>query len=61
LADAEAGNGQHIKVRLRGVEKVVVAGYYVNVTELAGRRPDLARLLDELRKGALPALEAAAH
>lgn len=52
LADTEARSGQAIKVRLRGLEKAVMVGYYVNVTELAGRRPDLARLLDQLREAA---------
>lgn len=52
LADTEAKSGQAIKVRLRGLEKAVMVGYYVNVTELAGRRPDLARLLDQLREAA---------
>lgn len=50
LADTEAKSGQAIKVRLRGLEKAVMVGYYVNVTELAGRRPDLARLLDQFRE-----------
>lgn len=52
LADTEARSGQAIKVRLRGLEKAVMVGYYVNVTELAGRRPDLARPLDQLREAA---------
>jgi hypothetical protein len=61
LADTAARSGQAIKVRLRGLEKAVMVGYYVNVTELAGRRPDLARLLDQLRKAASRSLAQPNH
>jgi hypothetical protein len=52
LADTEARSGQAINVRLRGLEKAVMVGYYVNVTELASRRPGLAHPLDQLREAA---------
>ena len=60
LADTEAKSGQAIKVRLRGLEKVVMVGYYVNVTDLASRRPDLERLLDRLREAASRQLQSTA-
>lgn len=50
LVETRAMSGQPIKVRLRGVEKEVVVGYYVNVTEFATRNSDLSELLDQLRQ-----------
>lgn len=61
LADTEARSGEAIKVRLRGLEKAVMVGYYVNVTELAGRHPDLARLLEQLRDAASRSLATISH
>ena len=50
LAETQARTGQSIKVRLRGVEKDVMAGYYVNVSDVCLRRPALGHLLEELRR-----------
>jgi len=50
LAEAPARAGPSIKVRLRGVEKNVMRGFYVNVTEVSHRTPSLAHLLDELQR-----------
>lgn len=41
--------GQSIKVRLKGVEKAVMAGYYVNVSDTCSRNSELGRLVEELR------------
>jgi hypothetical protein len=49
LADASAGSDLPIWVRLRGVEKNIARGYYVNVTELAARGPDLKAMVRDLR------------
>ncbi len=48
LEEIDATNGQPIKVRLKGLEKSVMGGYYVNVTEMANRNSTLAALLDRL-------------
>lgn len=50
LAETQARAGQSIKVRLRGVEKNVMPGYYVNVSEVSHRDRSLAHLLEELRR-----------
>ena len=50
LAATEDRNGQLIKVRLRGQETDVMGGYYVNVTELASRHEDLARIIEQIRQ-----------
>jgi hypothetical protein len=50
LAETRARAGQSVKVRLRGVEKEVMAGYYVNVSEVCHRSPALGHLIDELRQ-----------
>ncbi|MBS0454440.1 MAG: hypothetical protein JSS14_24350 [Proteobacteria bacterium] len=42
--------GQSIKVRLKGVEKAVMAGFYVNVSEICGRNALLDGLVAELRR-----------
>jgi len=42
--------GQSIKVRLKGVEKAVMAGYYVNVSDACNRDPVLGRLVGDLRR-----------
>lgn len=61
LAETQARAGQSIKVRLRGVEKNVMPGYYVNVSEASLRDPSLAHLLEELRRTVTssPTIEAA--
>ncbi len=45
-----AGHSQSIEVRLRGGEKNVAVGYYVNVSEVSLRDRSLARLLENLRR-----------
>lgn len=50
LVETRAMSGQPIKVRLRGVEKEVVVGYYVNVTEFATRYSDLSELIEQLQQ-----------
>ena len=50
LAETQARAGQSINVRLRGVEKNVMPGYYVNVSEVCHRYPALGRLIEELRQ-----------
>jgi hypothetical protein len=42
---------EFIDVRLRGVEKKVKPGFYVNVTDLASPHPLLQTLLSDLRNG----------
>ncbi|RTZ47703.1 hypothetical protein EKL30_01540 [Candidimonas sp. SYP-B2681] len=49
LLECTTKTGQSLKVRLRGVEKVVMSGYYVSVSELASRDAKLARLIGQLR------------
>ncbi len=49
LEERQDRSGQSIKVRLRGVEKTVMAGFYVNVSEVCERHPELGRLVEELR------------
>lgn len=41
---------QSIKVRLKGAEKNVMAGFYVNVSEVCHRNSVLAGLIEELRR-----------
>jgi hypothetical protein len=48
LSEVGANIDQSIKVRLRGVEKDVRVGFYVNVSELASRNAELKSLIDEL-------------
>jgi hypothetical protein len=50
LAETQARAGQSVKVRLQGVEKDVMAGYYVNLSEVCLRSPALGHLIDELRQ-----------
>lgn len=52
LADTKCIEGQAIQVRLRGLEKAVMVGYYVNVTELTTRYPELELLISKLRETA---------
>jgi len=49
LIASDGKPGQPIKVRLRGAEKDVVGGYYVNVSELASRDHKLGDLIHQLR------------
>ena len=49
LMNAPAQTGQPIKVRLRGLEKNVMNGYYVNVSDLANRDSHLGSLIERLR------------
>lgn len=50
LAEARARAGHSVKVRLRGVEKDVMAGYYVNVSEVCLQNPALDHQIEELRQ-----------
>jgi hypothetical protein len=50
LAETQARVGQSVKVRLWGVEKYVMAGFYVNVSEVSLRNSALRRLLAQLRQ-----------
>lgn len=50
LAETQARAGQSVKVRLRGIEKGVMAGYYVNVSDVCRRNPALGHLIDALRQ-----------
>lgn len=49
LEEAPSTAGQSIKVRLRGKEKAVMNGYYVNVSEVCSRNPTLGSLVEGLR------------
>lgn len=50
LEQTQNRTGQSIKVRLKGVEKAVMAGYYVNVSDACYRDPALGRLVGDLRR-----------
>jgi hypothetical protein len=49
LCETKDRSGQPVKVRLRGVEKEVMAGYYVNVSEVCSRNPTLGSMVEDLR------------
>lgn len=49
LIASDGKSGESIRVRLRGAEKDVKDGYYVNVSELASRDHDLGDLIHQLR------------
>lgn len=49
LAVTNPGSDSPIHVRLRGFEKEVARGFYINVTELADRDKPLRALIDQLR------------
>lgn len=49
LEEVQDRTGQSIKVRLKGAEKAVMAGYYVNVSEVCSRDTRLERMIDNLR------------
>lgn len=61
LADTDAREGPNIKARLRGQEKRLGMGYHVNVSELATRRSDLLRLLDQLHQVVSCSIDAVVH
>lgn len=48
LIASDAKPGQPIRVRLRGIEKDVMGGFYVNVSELCQRNSALRNLIEEL-------------
>lgn len=50
LKEVQNRPGQSIDVRLKGVEKVVKAGYYVNVSEVCSRCALLGQLLADLKR-----------
>jgi hypothetical protein len=49
LENTDARYAHQIKVRFRGVEKSIASGFYVNVSELSGRMPELSSLVTRLR------------
>lgn len=49
---------QSIKVRLKGIEKAVMAGFYVNVSEVCSRHAVLSQLLVELKRTVTAAVTA---
>jgi len=50
LEEVQDRTGQSIKVRLKGVEKAVMSGYYVNVSEFCSRNSALSSLVADLRR-----------
>ena len=50
LEEVKDRAGQSIKVRLKGVERSVMAGFYVNVSDVCSRDPELDRLIGVLRR-----------
>ena len=50
LKDTQNRPREPIKVRLKGVERDVMAGFYVNVTEVCSRQPVLSQLVAALRR-----------
>lgn len=50
LEEVQDRTGQSIKVRLKGVETAVMAGFYVNVSDACSRDPVLDRLIGDLRR-----------
>jgi hypothetical protein len=50
LAETQARAGLSIKVRLRGVEKNVMPGSHINLSEASPRDTSLSDLLEELRR-----------
>lgn len=55
LEDSDTRYAEQIKVRLRGQERRIARGYYVNVTELLSKLPDLSSLITKLRSELLVA------
>ncbi|AXW32867.1 hypothetical protein CJO88_05675 [Ralstonia solanacearum] len=58
LSEARPREGSTVSVRLWGVEKVVMADFYVNVSEVCDRQPRLGQLLDALRATVMPVTHA---
>lgn len=58
LEETKHRAGQSIKVRLKGVEKAVMAGFYVNVSEVCSRHAVLSQLLVELKRAVTAAVTA---
>ena len=50
LEEVQDRSGQSIKVRLKGVERAVMSGYYVNVSEFCSRNSALSSLVADLRR-----------
>ena len=50
IEEVQDRTGQSIKVRLKGVEKAVMSGYYVNVSEFCSRNSALSSLVADLRR-----------
>lgn len=50
LEEARDRPSQSIKVRLKGVEKSVMAGFYVNLSQVGSRDSELRPLVDQLRR-----------
>lgn len=50
LEEVQDRTGQSIKVRLKGVEKAVMSGYCVNVSEFCSRNSALSSLVADLRR-----------
>lgn len=50
LEEVQDREGQAIKVRLKGVERSVMTGFYVNVSELCSRNTELSRLVNQLHR-----------
>ncbi len=50
LEEVQDRTGQSIKVRLKGVEKALMSGYYVNVSEFCSRNAALSNLVADLRR-----------
>lgn len=50
LEETQDRAGQSIKVRLKGVEKAVMASFYVNVSEVCSRHSVLSQLVVDLRR-----------
>ena len=50
LIASDGKPGQSIRVRLRGIEKDVMGGFYVNVSELSQRNAALGNLIEKLLK-----------
>ncbi len=48
LEESKTKSTQRIKVRFQGVETLLGAGYYVNVTDISGRNPELLTLIRNL-------------
>ncbi len=61
LEDVSSKSGQSVKVRLRGKEKNVMNGYYVNVSDLTDRNTLLAGKILQLRQAVSTGMEKQMH